>query len=492
MGNAGFLRRLAIAAFAALMLPLLAGCETAPATGKSIFTGGLGPEEEQKLGLQEHPKILKEFGGDYQEDPELSAYITSIGNLLARTSELPNLNFTFTVLDTPIVNAFALPGGYIYITRGLLALAENEAEVAGVLAHEIGHVTARHSAERYGNTVLAGAATTLLGVLVGGPAAQAAGGGAALALQSYSRDQEFEADTLGVRYLSRAGYDPQGMSSFLGKLQAHGRLEAELRGQPGKADEFDIMQTHPRTADRIERAIKAANTKAVADPIVAQDIYYGKIDGMLYGDDPSQGFIRGQEFLHPDLLFAFEVPSGFRLFNSSKAVLALGPEGSQIKFDREPKPSSGSMTGYLTEIWLPRAGLKDVEALEINGLPAATGQARIRSRQGGQFDVRVVAIRTGPSTIYRFPFVTPPSQTAALSEGLRRTTYSFRRLSDSEAAELRPQRIKIHRVRRGESIASLARKMPFSDFRQERFLTLNGMEKGETLKAGQKVKLITE
>lgn len=491
MGKTGLLRRLAIAAFAALMLPLLAGCETAPATGKSIFTGGLGPEEEQKLGLQEHPKILQEFGGDYQEDPELSAYVTSIGNLLARTSELPNLNFTFTVLDTPIVNAFALPGGYIYLTRGLLALAENEAEVAGVLAHEIGHVTARHSAERYGNTVLAGAATTLLGVLVGGPAAQAAGGGAALALQSYSRDQEFEADTLGVRYLSRAGYDPQGMSSFLEKLQAHGRLEAELRGQPGKADDFDIMQTHPRTADRIERAIKAANTKAVADPIVAQDIYYGKIDGMLYGDDPSQGFIRGQNFLHPDLRFAFEVPPGFRLFNSAKAVLALGPDKSQIKFDRAPEASSGSLTGYLTEVWAPKAGLKDVEALEINGLPAATGVTRIRSRQG-QFDVRLVAIRTGPRDIYRFQFVTPPGQTAALSEGLRRTTYSFRTLSDAEAAELRPQRIKIHQVRRGESVSSLAKKLPFSDFRQERFLTLNGLDKGETLKAGQKVKLITE
>ena len=491
MGNAGLLRRLAVAAFVALALPLLAGCETAPATGKSIFTGGLSPEEEQKLGLQEHPKILQEFGGDYQEDPELTAYVTSIGNLLARTSELPNLNFTFTVLDTPIVNAFALPGGYIYITRGLMALAENEAEIAGVLAHEIGHVTARHSAERYGNTVLAGAATTLLGVLVGGPAAQVAGGGAALALQSYSRDQEFEADTLGVRYLSRAGYDPRGMSSFLEKLQAHGRLEAELRGQPGKADEFDIMQTHPRTADRIERAIRAAGTKNVADPIVAQDIYYAKIDGLLYGDDPGQGLIRGQSFQHPDLRFAFEVPKGFRLFNSAKAVLALGPDNSQIKLDQEPASRRGSMTGYLTEIWLPEARLEDVEALEINGLPAATGRTRARTRQG-EFDVRLVAIRTGPGTIYRFQFVTPTNRTAALSEGLRRTTYSFRTLSAAEAAELKPQRIKIHQVRRGESVSSLANRLPFSDLRQERFLTLNGLGKGETLKAGQKVKLITE
>ncbi len=137
-----------------LALPALSACETAPGTGRTIFTGGMGPETEARLGYQEHQKIVPQFGGAYA-DPAIGIYVTGIGNLLARTSEIPDQKFTFTVLDTPMVNAFALPGGYVYITRGLLALADNEAEVAGVLAHEIGHVTARHSAERYGQTMAA-------------------------------------------------------------------------------------------------------------------------------------------------------------------------------------------------------------------------------------------------------------------------------------------------------------------------------------------------
>ncbi len=449
----------------------------------------MGPEDEQRLGLQEHPKILQEFGGDYLEDPELTAYVTSLGTKLARTSELPNLQFTFTVLDTPIVNAFALPGGYIYITRGLLALAENEAEVAGVLAHEIGHVTARHSAERYGNVVAAGVATTLLGVIVGGPAADAAGGAANIALQSYSRDQEFEADTLGVRYLSRAGYDPKGMSSFLEKLQAHSRLEAELRGKPGEADKFDIMQTHPRTTDRIQKAAQAAGAKPVANPIVARDTYLSKIDGLLYGDNPSQGIIRNNSFIHPDLRFAFEVPESFRMINSQKAVLALGPRDSRIIFDLA-RDSRGPAR-HIREVWAPKAQLSRVENLEINGLPSATATTRINSRSG-QLDVRLVAIGFDSNTIYRFLFATPPSVTESLSVDLRRTTYSFRRLSAEEAAAIKPNRLRIHTVKRGETVSSLAARTPFDDLPEKRFRTLNGLAPGAGLKAGEKVKLVVQ
>jgi predicted Zn-dependent protease len=213
----------------------LAGCAQSPATGRNIFTGGLSPEDEVKLGREQHPEIVREFGGEY-DDPQLRAYVESLGRLLAQTSELPNLDWHFTVLDTPVVNAFALPGGYVYVTRGLLALADNEAELAGVLAHEIGHVTARHSAERYGQSVLGsaaalgGSAAALgVGVLLGSQAAaEATSGAAQLAVLSYSRDQEFEADTLGVRYLARTGHDPEAMATFLRRLLGHSRYEAEL------------------------------------------------------------------------------------------------------------------------------------------------------------------------------------------------------------------------------------------------------------------------
>ncbi len=265
--------------------PVLGGCESAPATGRSFFTGGMTPEKEARIGLRENQKVLKQFAGAY-DDPDLARYVSGLGTLLAKTSELQDLEFRFTVLDSPIVNAFALPGGYVYVTRGLLALAENEAQLASVLAHEIGHITARHTAERYGQAVLAQAATLGVGILLGGTEAKLLGTGATLVLRGWSRTQEFEADTLGVRYLTRAGFDPDAMAGFLSRLRAHSRLEAELRGEPGRADAFSLLQTHPRTTDRINQAIKAAGVKPVAQPIVAREIYLRLIVGITYCSNP--------------------------------------------------------------------------------------------------------------------------------------------------------------------------------------------------------------
>ncbi|MCH7794564.1 MAG: M48 family metalloprotease [Proteobacteria bacterium] len=485
------LRGLLFGLLGLLALPALSACETAPGTGRTIFTGGMGPETEARLGYQEHQKIVPQFGGAYA-DPAIDAYVTGIGDLLVKTSETPDLKFTFTVLDTPMVNAFALPGGYVYITRGLLALADNEAEVAGVLAHEIGHVTARHSAERYGQTMAANILGLGLGILLGsGPVTDLYGAVAGVALRSYSREQEYESDLLGVRYMSRAGYDPGAMATFLTRLLAHGRLEAELRGQPGKADAFDIMQTHPRTADRIARAIAEAGAKTVAEPMTAREVYLGKIDGLLYGDDPEQGFVRGRRFLHPELRFAFEVPRGFRLFNGIKRVRAQGPEGAAIVFGRAKKPSRAPMTVYLTQVWAEGVRLREVERLTINGMEAATGHTRMNARSG-PVDVRLVAIRYDAANIYRMLFLTPPKATGPLQRALRETTYSFRKLSAAEAAALKPLRLGIHRVRPGETAAVIAERMPFADYRLRRFLVLNGLTEGTELSVGQKVKVVTE
>jgi len=472
---------------AALALPLLAACATAPGTGRTIFTGGLTEEGEADLGRQEHPKVLAEFGGAYQ-DPELNRYISSIGNFLAQTSERPDLDYTFTILDTPVVNAFALPGGYIYITRGLLALATSEAEVARVLGHEIGHVTARHTAERYGQTMAANIAGVGLGVLLGGEAAQAGGALGGLLLRSYSRDQEFESDMLGGRYLARAGYDTKAMAGFLSQLQAHARLEAALAGQPEKADAFDIMQTHPRTADRIERALEQAGATPVADPLVGQDIYFDKLDGMIYGDKADEGYIRGRTFAHPKLKFAFEVPEGFRLYNQSQAVVARDGEGkAAIQFDRAPKPYGGSMTDYLTQVWGAKVRLSGVEAITVNGLPAATA-----SVSGNGKDYRLVALRYDSNVIYRFIFLSAADHTAALNRPFREATYSFRKLSDAEAAALKPRRIDIYEVKAGDSPAKIAARMPFAEENLTRFLVLNGFTETTTLAPGQRVKIVTE
>jgi predicted Zn-dependent protease len=473
------------------VLPLLSACETAPATGRSIFTGGMSAEQESQLGYQEHQKILPQFGGAYA-DPALIGYVASIGNLLARTSETPGTRFTFTVLDTPIVNAFALPGGYVYVTRGLLALADNEAEVAGVLAHEIGHVTARHAAERYGQTVAANVLGIGLGILLGsGPATDLYSGVAAVALRSYSREQEYESDLLGVRYMSRTGYDPGAMASFLSRLQGHSRFESELHGEPGKADQFDILQTHPRTADRIERAIREAGAKAVAEPMTARELYLDKIDGLLFGDNPNQGLVRGRRFLHPELRIAFEVPRGYRLFNGAKRVTARGPEGAIIAFEKAEQAVRGPMTAYLTQIWAKGVALSEVERLTINGMEAATGHARGRG-QAGSVELRLIAIRYDAATIYHMIFVTPAGLAGPLARGLRETTYSFRALSAAEAARLKPYRLRIHRSGPGDTAVRIAARMPFEDHHLRRFLVLNGLDRDQSFPAGHRVKTVTE
>ncbi|MEM7225421.1 MAG: M48 family metalloprotease [Pseudomonadota bacterium] len=487
------LSTLRVLARAALLLALavLTGCETSPATGRTFFSGGMSAEDEAKLGAEQHGKVQQQFGGPY-DDPALSAYVTSLGNFLAETSELPDLEFTFTVLDSPIINAFALPGGYVYVTRGLVALADNEAELAGVMAHEIGHVTARHSAERYGQAVGAQVLAGAVGLVFGGGAeTQAVQGVSVLALKSWSRDQEFEADLLGVRYLTRAGFDPQAMAGFLEALQAHARLEAEIAGRPGAADEFSLLQTHPRTTDRIEVAMKQAGIQAVPDPIVGRDIYLKKIDGIVYGDSPENGFVRGQRFLHPVLRLAFEVPQGFRLINSQSQVLALGPEGAGIAFNLAPKSQGIAPRDYLTQVWAKNISLQNVENININGMAAATGQARISTR-GGAKDARLVVVRYDNTYMYRFLFLTNPSQTPGLAEAFKRTTYSFRKLSAAEAAEIKPMRLRIHQVQAGETAASIAERFPFDSFRLERFLVLNGFDRNVAVSPGQQVKIITQ
>lgn len=474
---------------------LLAGCTTNPATGERMLSL-MSSQDEQKIGAQEHPKLVQEFGGEYR-NAELVRYIDSVGQLLARTSELPDQKFTFTVLDSEIVNAFALPGGYVHVSRGLLALANSEAEIAGVMAHEIGHVTARHSAQRYSQAMGANILSTILGIGLGGIGQQIGQAASGYYLAGYSQDQEFQADSLGVRYLRRAGYDAQAMADFLASLRAQSQLEAEAAGlPPGTVDESDIMASHPRTLDRVQRAMaEAGGGPPAKDPMDGRDIYLRKIHGMIYGDSPEQGFVRGQRFLHPTLRFAFEVPPGFKLVNKTRAVQARGPNGSGIMFDMGRTPqgaNDGSMTSYISNTWAKGAAIGQPEAITINGMDAATVQFRSGGNGGGARDIRLVAIRFEPNQVARMVFVTAPQQTASLSEALRTTTYSFKKLTAAEAAAIKPQRVAVIRAGAGDTVERLAARMAFPDRKVERFRVLNGLQPGEAVRAGQLVKIVVE
>jgi len=484
-------------ALAVLLLAALAlgACVIDPATGERSLGQSLTRDDEQAVGREEHPRILRQFGGAYA-DAQLASYVAGVGQALAKVSELPELQFTFTVLNSPIVNAFALPGGYVYVTRGLLALAGSEAELASVLAHEIGHVTARHAAGRVqqAQRMALGSTPARTGA-AGKDGVAEVGQDATAYVQGYSREQELEADTLGIRYLARAGYDPAAMASFLAKLDAHARLEASLMGLPSdQADQMNIMATHPRTADRVEAAARRAGEVTQSTAIARSanpEAYLRRIDGILYGDDPEQGFVRGTQFLHPRLRFRFEAPSGFRLFNSTQRVVARNPQEAIILFD-SARPNAGqSIQDYLTQAWSRDLALTDVEQIAIGGLPAATGWTRVDTNRGAR-DLRLVAILYDADTVYRFTYITPPALTQSLAFDLRRSTYSFRALTEAEAAQLKPLRLKVARVVEGDTAASLAERTAFSDNRDAQFRALNGLQPEDQPQPGQSVKLVVE
>jgi predicted Zn-dependent protease len=310
-------------------------------------------------------------------------------------------------------------------------------------------------------------------------------------LQGFSREQEHAADQLGVATMARAGYDPRAMSSFLAKLQANDALQAALSDQPDTSGDLDLFATHPRTVDRVNRTVQAAAFKQVRDPMTERDIYLGKIDGLLYGDDPEQGFVRGQVFAHPTLNIRFEVPQDFHLLNGQTEVAARGPAGAGIQFDLAPeRPTLGPLR-YLIEVWAKDRVLAEVERITVNGFPGATGTLHLEGTQGAA-DLRYIAIEAERGTLYRFLFVTPPELTQRLAPDLRRTTYSFRRLTAAERRALKPYRLTIVTVRQGETAARLAGRTPFADHRLERFRVLNGLGAAEEPRVGDPVKLVVE
>ncbi len=457
---------------------------------------GLSPAQERQIGAEEHPKIIEQFGGVY-DDPKMGGYVAVVGAQLAVATGAPLDQFTFTLLDSPIVNAFAIPGGYVYVTRGLVALAGNEAELGGVLGHELGHVVARHASQRQSQSTLA--QLFALGI---GLAGSAAGAGAGLGnvvgslagayLQSYSRDQEFEADTLGVTYLTRAGYSAVAMASFLAKLREHSRLEAEIEGRsPDDVDAYNIMATHPRTVERVQRATQAANAAGV-DGRLGRDEFLDSVDGMTFGDDPDEGIIRGREFAHRALGFRFEVPQGYNLVNRPDLVAATptGRSDSLIVFDLGDAKFSGNMAEYVARAWAPRGvSVRDLERLQVNGMDGGTGWFRANT-QTGQADIRMVAIRLDQQHIYRFQFVAPAQGLSRLNRVFRDTTYSFRRLTPAEIEGIHAKRLRTVSVEPGQSVDALAARMRVDSHALDWFRVLNGLEPGQGLNRGERVKLV--
>ncbi len=466
----------------------LSACSTNPATGEQQFAAFMSPQQEQQAGASEHENVMKTFGLPENSDA-LQAYVNNIGQKLAANTERTDVQYKFFVLDDEMVNAFALPGGYIYVTRGLMAYAGNEAQLAAVLAHEIGHVTGRHSAERYSRGIVTSLGAMVLSAALDSQAAsQALGIGSDLFMKSYSRGQENEADDLGIRYLARAGYDTTAMAGFLSNLQNHTALQAHMNGS--KEQQIDWFSTHPLTADRMQSTIEISRQYPQGGT-VNRDQYLGVIDGMVYGESARHGFARGNRFYHPQIGFTFEVPSGFTMKNQPNQIIASNKSGTVIIFDAAGNPQGIDPLTYMKQVWMQGEKLADAENITINGMQAATGSFS-GVVDGKQSLIRLVAVKWNANTIFRFQMAMPVNASATLVEDLKRTTYSLRALSAAEKRDVRPYRIKIVTAAAGDTAASLGRRMPFTTYQEERFRTLNGLPPGQALTAGQRYKLIVE
>ena len=363
--------------------------------------------------------MLQEFGGAYT-GPQ-SAYVVRIGQDIAVQSGLGDArsDFTVTLLNSPVNNAFAIPGGYVYLTRQLMALMNDEAEMAGVLGHEVGHVAARHSEKRQKaaqrNSILGvlgqlGAAVLLGDSALGKLGQEVFGTGSQLLTLKYSRKQEYEADDLGINYLASAGYTPDALSTMLESLAAQSAIDARVAGRDARGVP-EWASTHPNPVQRVSRAAKNAGKLGITGGKRSREAFLQNLDGILYGDDPKQGVIEGNSFLHPDLKLKFSVPSGFAMQNGTRAVTINGSAG-QGQF--ATGAYNGNMTTYIASAFKALSGdgqdisYGDIQRTIVNGLPAAYAIGRVNS-SSGQVDVTIFAYEFSKNSA--FHFATPVSYT---------------------------------------------------------------------------------
>jgi predicted Zn-dependent protease len=448
------------------------------ATPRVVGRDGAGSERE-------HARLVAAFGGEYRAR-EAQALLSEVTSKLVASTERPDEAYQVTILDSPTVNAFALPSGRLYVTRGLLALANDTSELAGVMAHEIAHVTLRHASARSELALQSALVSRVVADVLNDPAA-----GAMILDQSrfkiagFSRAQELEADQIGVRTLARAGYDPYGAARFLSSLGRSSALAAQNAGSGSKS--VDVLSSHPSTPERIALAIQAA--RRIGAPGLGRgdrERYLAVVGGLAYGDNPSEGIIRGTRFIHPRLGIAFDAPEGFVLENTAQAVLGATPDGNRrILFDAiEPKEGQ-SLAALLQSSWNDAVSTGTVEDLTVNGLPAA-----VAGSQGKDWSFRMAAIRVG-STTYRL-VLAGRAHDANLDRLFRASLQSVRQITGEEAQAVRPLRIQLATAAANETAESLAARMVVPNRPLERFLVLNGLERNAPLKPGEPYKIVVE
>jgi predicted Zn-dependent protease len=433
----------------------------------------IGPDRDR-----DHIRLVSAFGGEGRA-PQLQRLLTDAVNRLVMATDRPDEPYQLTILNSPVVNAFALPNGRLYVTRGLLALANDTSEVAAVLSHEIAHVTLRHASQR--NELQARSdliERVAENVLNNSQEAAVVQDQARSTLASFSRSQELEADKTGIAVLARAGFDPYGAPRFLTAL---GR-SASSTDNGGS----DRAASHPSTSERIGRALQAA--RRAGSPGMGETgrlEYLMALDGLAYGDDPSDGVVKGRRFIHARLGVAFEAPEGFTLENTSQAVLGSSPDGERrLLFDAADTPAGQSLEEVLRSTWTDTIEPGSLITTTVNDLPVVTALSN-----GKEWTFRLSAIRIG-NTTYRL-IMAAHSGGADLEGMFHRTLNSVRQVDPEEARRIRPLKLQIVTAQRGDTAQSLAARMPI-DRAVDRFLLLNGLERNASLRVGEHYKIVVE
>lgn len=451
-------------------------------------------DADRALGAEQHPRLLAEFGGAY--DARQAPYVAGLGEKIAVAAGLPG-DCTFTLVNTDVVNAFAVPGCYIYVTRGLMALVDSEAELAGVLGHEVGHIVAAHSRRQQRRSIWRTLGVIAVGLTGSERLTRLAGEAAQYFTLRYSRNQENEADDLGVRYLAEAGYDPYAAADMLATLGRQERFMAATNGSDSARGLPEWASSHPLPEGRVAHAREAAAETGIADGALpeGEEAYLRAVDGLLYGDDPQQGFVLGRRFAHPVMRIAFDAPPGFTLTNSPRAIRITGPD-ARGEFGGGALPPGGleDYAGRLAagllgdaprEIGVPQRAV-------IGGLPAIILPVAVAS-QGGTLPLTIAAYDVGDGQAYHFIIIGSP-RSGGGGGGARAIAAlfaSFRRLSGAEAATLRPRFVRVATTRPGDTLATISRAMASND-PTALFLLLNDRAADQPIRPGEPVKLVVE
>ncbi len=470
-----------------LVVGTMAGCSSVGGIGDPLISNAPGPALTSGPITAptdpEHDRIVASYGGVYDDPAAAQAVARAVGRLVAASDD-PSQSYRITILNSPAINAFALPSGNLYVTRGLIALADDTSEVAAVIAHEMAHVTARHAIARARRAEAASEVNRVVAnVMQDHDQQRLALASTQLSLARFSQVQELEADAIGVRTLARAGFDPFAASRFLSSMARYADYKA-MRG--GASRNPDFLSSHPSTPERISFAVRSA--REIGAPGIGEqekDQYLTGLDGMVFGDDPSEGFVRGRSFLHKWLGIQLTVPAGYSLENTTKAVLATDASGTAMRFDGVSVPTPVSLRDYLESGWVNGLLPETIRETTIGEFPAATATAKT---DGWVFQIGL--IRKG-KTSFRFIFA---AQDAAvpLEAALSETMGSFRKLTPEESARLRPLHLRMVRVKPGDSIERLAEQMGGVERKLDLFRILNGLGPNDAPEPGRLVKVVSE